>query len=101
VKLATWSVIAAWVALGIGLVNVWYSVLRVWWSTRRASPAAQLDLLNPQTGSGWQDEVRVVVTNYGPAIMRNVEVQVFDEDGTSLALTEPDVVALWPRMPVE
>ncbi|ROP32814.1 hypothetical protein EDD30_5762 [Couchioplanes caeruleus] len=32
--------------------------------------------------------------------MKQVNVQVFDEDGKSLELTEPDVSALWPKMPV-
>jgi hypothetical protein len=30
-----------------------------------------------------------------------VEVQVDDEDGTSLAVTEPAVTALWPKRPVD
>lgn len=100
-KAPAWSALAAWVALGISLANLWYSVVRAWLRERKASPGVQLDLLNFQTKSGWDDEVRVVVTNHGPAVMRKVEVQVFDEAGTSLALTEPDVTALWPKMPVD
>jgi hypothetical protein len=53
------------------------------------------------TNSGWQNEVRVVVTNYGPAVMEQVEVQVFDEDRQFLAQAEPDVTALWPKMPIK
>jgi hypothetical protein len=34
--------------------------------------------------------------------MKQVEVQVFDEDGTSLEVSEgPSVSALWPKMPVQ
>jgi hypothetical protein len=81
---------------------LWYSVIRVWLKERKASPAAQLDLFDYQTKSGWHPEVRVVVTNHGPALMKQVEVQVFDEDGTSLELSEgPSVLVLWPRMPVQ
>jgi hypothetical protein len=101
VRASGWSALAAWVALGIGLANLWYSVIRVWWRSRKASPAAQLDLLHFPTKSAWQEEVRVVVTNHGPAVMRKTEVQVFDEDGNSLAKSEPDVTALWPKMPIE
>jgi hypothetical protein len=101
VKAATWSVIAAWVALGIGLINLWFGVVRPWWRGRAASPAAQLDLLRYPKDSGWQNELRVLVTNHGPAVMEKVDVQVYDVDGQSLAVAEPDVTALWPKMPVE
>jgi hypothetical protein len=101
VKAPAWSALAAWVALGISLASLWYSVIRAWLRERKASPAADLDLLHYQTRAGWNEEVRVVVTNRGPALMRAVEVQVFDEDGKSLAMAEPDVTALWPKMPVE
>jgi hypothetical protein len=57
-----------------------------------------LDLLNYPTSSRWQEEERVVVTNHGPAIMRKVQVDVFDEEGNSLA---PGTTALWPPMPFE
>jgi hypothetical protein len=94
VKAPAWSALAAWVALGISLANLWYSVIRAWLRERKASPAADLDLLHYQTRAGWNEEVRVVVTNRGPALMRAVEVQVFDEDGKSWAVAEPDVTAL-------
>lgn len=81
-KAATWSAIAAWVALGIGLINLWFGVVRPWWRGRAASPAAQLDLLRYPKDSGWQDEVRVVVTDHGPAVMEKIDVQVFDVDGS-------------------
>ena len=35
----------------------------------------------------------MVVTNHGPAVMEKVEVEVFDENGQSLALTEPDITS--------
>ncbi len=82
-------------------MNFWYGTIRPWWRTRKVSPGAQLDLLSFETASGRHEEVRVVVTNHGPADMRKIEVQVFDADGTSLAVTEPDVTALWPMMPVD
>ncbi|MFC3741160.1 hypothetical protein [Paractinoplanes deccanensis] len=100
-KAPAWSALAAWVALGISIANLWYSVVRAWLRERKASPGAQLDLFTFQTKTGWHDDVRVVVTNHGPALMRKVEVQVFDEDGQSLELAEADVAALWPKMPVE
>jgi len=89
------------VALAIGLINLAYSVIRPWWRGREASPGAQLDLQNFQTASGQREEERVVVTNHGPALMRDIEVQVFDENGMSLAITEPDITALWPKMPID
>jgi hypothetical protein len=101
VKAAGWSALAAWVALLIGLVNLWFAVIRPWWRNRKASPAAQLDLLRypAQSGGRWQEEEeRVVVTNHGPARMRNVSVEVFDQDGRPLA---EGLTALWPKMPVE
>jgi hypothetical protein len=84
----------------IGLVNLWFAVIRPWWRNRKASPAAQLDLLRypAQSGGRWQEEERVVVTNHGPARMRNVSVEVFDQDGRPLA---EGLTALWPKMPVE
>ncbi len=101
VKAQAWTALAAWAALAISLLNLWYTVLRAWFRERKASPAAQLDLLSYQSKSGATQEVRVVVTNHGPALMKKVDVQVFDEDGMSLALSEPDVTSLWPKMPVE
>jgi hypothetical protein len=101
VKAATWSVVTTSLAVVISLVNLWFGVIRPWWRGRAASPAAQLDLLRFPADSGWQQEVRVVVTNHGPAVMEKVDVQVFDTDGQSLALAEPDVTALWPKMPIE
>jgi len=98
VEASAWSAVAAWCALAIALVNLWFGVIRPWWRTKRASPAAQLDLLNYPTSSRWQEEERVVVTNHGPATMRKVDVQVFGEDGDSLA---PGATALWPTMPFE
>lgn len=96
-----WSAIAAWIALGIGIVNLGYSVVGPWWRGRKASPAAQLDLLNPTTQSGLREEVRVVITNHGPAMMHDVSVQVFDENGMSLVATDANISALWPSMPVQ
>ena len=89
----------AGVALGLGLVNLWYGVVRPLWSNRKASPAAQLDQLHYPTKSGrWAEEERVVVTNHGPAHMQNVTVKVFDQDGKPWA---EGLTALWPKMPVE
>jgi hypothetical protein len=99
VKAQGWSTVAAWVALAIGVGNLWFSVIRVLWKERRASPSAQLDLFNYQNRNGWHEEVRVVVTNHGPASMEQVEVQLFDEDGQSLQLSEASVSGLWPKMP--
>ena len=98
VEASAWSAAAAWCALVIALVNFWFGVIRPWWRTRRASPAAQLDLLNYPIANGMREEERVVVTNHGPATMRKVDVQVFDEGDNSLA---PDATALWPTMPFE
>jgi hypothetical protein len=99
VEASAWSAAAAWLALGIGLLNLWYSVIRVWWLGRKASPSARLDLLSYQTQSrAWEEEERVVVTNHGPATMKRVTVEALDEDGASLA---PGATALWPTMPVE
>jgi hypothetical protein len=88
VKAADWSAILAGVALLLGLVNLWYGVIRPLWRNREASPAAQLDLLRypAQSGGRWQqeeEEERVVVTNHGPARMRNLSVEVFDQEGRS------------------
>src|SRR5829696_8973515 len=70
VEASAWSAAAAWCALAIALVNLWFGVIRPWWRTRRASPAAQLDLVNYPTASAWKEEERVVVTNHGPATMK-------------------------------
>jgi hypothetical protein len=101
VKAATWSVVTTTIAVIISLINLWFGIVRPWWRGRAASPAAQLDLLRFPSNSGWQKEERVVVTNHGPAVMEQVDVQVFDEEGTSLAIEEPDITKLWPKMPVE
>jgi hypothetical protein len=98
VEASAWSAVAAWLALGIGLLNVWYSVIRVWWIGRKASPSsARLDLLSYRTQSGWREEKWVVVTDHGPATMRKIDVQAFDEGGNFLA---PGATALWLKMPV-
>jgi hypothetical protein len=99
VEASAWSAAAAWLALGIGFLNLWYSVIRVWWRGRKASPSAQLDLLTYQNQSGeWREDERVVVTNHGPATMKRVNVDAFAEDGSSLA---PEGTGLWLPMPVE
>ncbi|GAA2639231.1 hypothetical protein GCM10010399_85800 [Dactylosporangium fulvum] len=100
-KAPGWSALAAWVALAISLVNVWYSVVRLWLKERKASPSADLELLHYVSANGPTEEVRVVITNHGPATMRRVDVQVFDEDGQSLELADESVSALWPKMPIE
>jgi hypothetical protein len=97
----TLNVIAAWAALGISAVSLWLGVVRPSRQAKAANPTAQLDLLNYQTESGWRKEVRVVVTNGGPATMENVTVVAFDGDGMDLAEAEPgDLTALWPKMPI-
>jgi hypothetical protein len=101
VKTAGWSALAAWVALTIGLINLWFAVIVPRWRARQASPHAQLDLLNFTTPRGVKEEARVVVTNNGPALMQKIEVEVLDEDGTPLTVAEPDLTALGPTMPVE
>ncbi|MFI7158638.1 hypothetical protein [Micromonospora chalcea] len=99
-KAPVWSALAAWVALGISIANLWYSVIRLWWRERKATPSARLDLFDYHNKSGWHEEVRVVVTNHGPADMKKVEVQLFDGDGTSLEVREPSISVLWPKMPL-
>jgi hypothetical protein len=101
VQASAWSAAAAWCALLISFVNLWYSVIRVWWRNRRASPAAQLDLLSYQSKGEWKEDERVVVTNHGPHVVKNVNVEVFDGDGQPLTATDSEVKALWPSMPVE
>jgi hypothetical protein len=102
VKAADWNAIAAWVALGLGVINLLYSVARPLWLNRKASPAAQLDRLRyPRNSGGWEEEDRVVVTNHGPALMRIVTVEVFYQDGSSLTEILPGLTAVWPEMPVE
>ena len=91
------SAIVASLALLIGVFNVWYSVIRPWRRSRWASPAATLELLTYPTKSGWETEERVVVTNVGPASMKDVTAAVCDKDGREY---DQNVVALWPRMPV-
>jgi hypothetical protein len=98
VEASAWSAAAAWCALIISLANFWYSVIRVWWRNRRASPAAQLDLLSYQAHGKWKEEERVVVTNHGPHVMESVKVEVFGGARQSLG---PSVAALWPSMPIE
>ena len=99
VKAADWSAIVAGVALVLGLVNLWYGVIRPLWRNRKASPAAQLDLLRyPKSGGKWEEEERIVVTDHGPALMRNVTVEVFDQDD---GLMSEGFTTLWPKMPVE
>jgi hypothetical protein len=52
---------------------------------KEGEPSARLDLLSYRTQPGWQEEKRVVVTNHGPATMRKIDVQAFDEGGNFLA----------------
>jgi hypothetical protein len=97
----TLNVIAAWAGLGISAVTFWFAVIRPSRQAKAANPTAQLDLLNYETKSGWHEEVRMVVTNAGPATMENVTVVAFDGDGMDLTEAEPgDITALWPKMPV-
>lgn len=97
----TLNAIAAWVALGISGVSFWFSVIRPSRQAKTANPTAQLDLLSYESQSDPRQEVRVVITNGGPATMENVTVEVFDGDGQDLAEAEPgDITALWPKMPV-
>ncbi len=99
-KAADWSAIVAGIALVLGLVNLWYGVIRPLWRNRKASPAAQLDQLRypAQSGGRWEQEERVVVTNHGPARMRTVTVEVFDQDDRPMA---EGFTTLWPKIPME
>ncbi|WP_143162974.1 hypothetical protein [Couchioplanes caeruleus] len=94
------TTVAAWLGLAVSILSLWLGVVRTWLKDRAATPRVQLDLIRAQLKSGPTNEVRLLVTNQGPAVMKQVNVQVFDEDGKSLELTEPDVSALWPKMPV-
>jgi hypothetical protein len=78
------------------------SVIRPWLRGRKASPAAQLDLFNYVSVSSkdLKSEERVVITNHGPADMRDVKVEVFIEGGKPMARAVPGVTALWPTMPL-
>jgi hypothetical protein len=93
--------VAAWLGLAVSILSLWLGATRTWLKDRRAAPRVQLDLIVAQLKSGPTDEVRLVVTNQGPAVMSQVDVQVFDEDGKSLELAEPGVSALWPKMPIQ
>jgi hypothetical protein len=101
--LADWSELAAWAALVLSIGTLIGGVIRPWLRGRKASPAAQLDLFNYMAGKtkDLHEEERVVITNHGPANMRNVMVELFIEDGQSMAQAVPDVAALWPKMPFE
>jgi hypothetical protein len=97
----TLNVIAAWAGLAISAVTFWLGVVRPSRQAKAANPTAQLDLLNYESKSGRHPEVRVVITNGGPATMENVTVEVFDGDGQDFAEAEPgDITDLWPKMPV-
>ena len=103
----TLDAIAPWVALGISGVSLWFSVIHPSRQAKIANPTAQLDLLSYEldlqsyeSKSGKSQEVRVVITNSGPATMENVTVEVFDTDDQNMAVAEPDIGALWPKMPM-
>jgi hypothetical protein len=104
VNSSTWSVIATWFPIAISVISlvftVWFSVIRPSRQAKTANPTAQLDLLSYESKSGWNEEVRVVITNGGPATMEDVTVEVFDGDDENLAVEVPDVKDLWPKMPV-
>jgi hypothetical protein len=107
VKATTWSAIATWLPIVISLISLAISAIAVWFGAIRpsrqakaASPTAQLDLLSYESKSGWHEEVRVVITNGGPATMENVTVKVYDGNGNDLAEAEPDITALWPESDV-
>jgi hypothetical protein len=96
-----WSPLAAWAALVLSLGTLVGSVIRPWLRGRKASPAAQLDLFNYVSVSSkdLKSEEPVVITNHGPADMRDVKVEVFIEGGKPMARAVPGVTALWPTMP--
>ncbi|WP_123827035.1 hypothetical protein [Micromonospora globispora] len=84
-------------ALLLGIINLWYGVLRPWWRNRSADPDARLELVTYQTRNGWQQDERIVLTNRGPAKMTDVRVLVNDDGGQDYT---NEVGALWPRQPV-
>jgi hypothetical protein len=100
---ADWSELAAWAALVLSLGTLIGGVIRPWLRGRKASPAAQLDLFSyiSVATKDLKDEEPVVITNHGPAHMRDVTVELFIESGEPMARAVPGVTALWPKMPFE
>lgn len=99
---AEWSALAAWTALVIGLVNLWYGVVRPWWRSREASPSAEMDLFHYRGRAGeWKEEIRIVIRNHGPARMTEAEVDLLDVSGDSMTSGPDQITALWPPMPIE
>jgi hypothetical protein len=91
------SATVAVAALGLGLINLWYGVVRPWWKSRRAEPDARLELVAYQTAKGWQQDERIVVTNHGPSKMARLVIRVRDDSGTDYT---DDVSDLWPCQPI-
>ncbi|KAB1118862.1 hypothetical protein F6X54_01410 [Micromonospora aurantiaca] len=91
------SATVAVAAFALGVINLWYSVLRPWWRNRIAQPDAKLELLAYETRHGWDQDERVVVTNHGPGTMKDLEARVFDDDGDDYT---DRVGVLWPKLPV-
>lgn len=93
-----WSALVAGFALLLGIVNLWYGVLRGWWREREAHAGAEFQLVHYPDLSNWRREDRVVVTNHGLAAMKRVEVLVSDEDGEPV---RSNAFFMWPKMPFE
>lgn len=91
------SATVAVAAFALGVINLWYSVLRPWWRNRIAQPDAKLELLAYETRQGWDQNERVVVTNHGPGTMKNLVARVFDDEGEDYT---DRLVGLWPKLPV-
>jgi len=69
--------VGVWIAASafvLGLKNLWLGVLRPWWRTREANPDARLELLAYATPRGTDQDECIIMTNHGPAVLRDLHV---------------------------
>jgi hypothetical protein len=86
-------------AIILGVVNLWYGVLLPRWKNRRAKPDGRLELVSYQLGpEKWDQDERIVLTNCGPADMKDVAVIVRDDAGSDFTA---GIGALFPKQPIK
>jgi len=83
--------------LALGLVNLWYAVLRPWWGHRKAEPVVSFEAVHFIRGDHSDGEERLAVTNRGPAAMRDVQVELYGPGDGSLV----DMIARNLHLPIE
>ena len=88
-----WSDVLATVAF---VVSVGGGTVR-WWGSRAARFSVMWEQFVVSVDGPFRQQSRLRITNHGPAVMRDVDVDIFDNEGAEWI---DRIKARWPTMPI-